>query len=183
MTRRSSLSGLAAALLATSPAAAHVVLSQARAPAGSYYTAYLRVGHGCAGSATTALRVEIPAELPMVRPQPKPGWTLKIEHARLAQPVRGEGGRMQTERVSAITWSGGPLPDDQWDEFGVYAKLPARTGPLYLPAVQTCVQGEERWTDTPAPGGPPQRLAHPAPVVTLTPAEGADPMAAMKMGG
>ena len=183
MSKRSILAAGAAALLASSPAAAHVVLSQTQAPAGSYYVAYLRVGHGCAGSATTALRVEIPPELPVVRPQPKPGWTLKIEHAPLTPPVRGEGGRMLAERVSAITWSGGPLPDDQWDEFGVSAKLPARTGPLYLPAVQTCVQGESRWVETPSPGDPGRKLSRPAPVVTLTPAEGPDPMAGMKMGG
>jgi periplasmic copper chaperone A len=173
----------AAVVLATAclarPAAAHVVLSQPAAPAGSYYTAYLRVGHGCAGSATTALRVEIPPELPVVRPQPKPGWTLTIEHAPLAQPIQNEG-RTVTERVSAITWTGGPLPDPEWDEFGISAKLPSRTGPLYLPALQTCERGEERWVDRPVPG---QHAARPAPVVTLTaPSAGGDAMAGMKMG-
>ena len=169
-------------LAQASGACAHVTLSLAQAPAGGYFTAYLRVGHGCAGSATTALRLDVPPELVTVRPQPKPGWTLRIEHAPLATPVRGEVGRMLSERVSAITWSGGPLPDDEWDEFGVSAKLPARTGPLYLPVVQTCERGEVRWTETPASDRPDLPLAHPAPKVMLGPAAG-EPMAGMKMGG
>ena len=171
------------ALVAGSSANAHVTLSQPDAPAGGYYTAYLRVGHGCAGSPTTALRLEVPPELVTVRPQPKPGWTLRIERAPLAMPVKGEGGRMLTERVSAITWSGGPLPDAEWDEFGVSAKLPARTGPLYFPVVQSCEQGEARWTDMPAVGQPSAPLAHPAPKLMLGPAAASDPMAGMKMGG
>ena len=138
------------------------------------------------GSATTALRVEVPPETPLVRAQPKPGWTLKIEHAPLDPAIVGEGGRTLSERVSAITWTGGPLPDSEWDEFGLSTKLPARPGPLYFPVVQTCKRGEERWTDMPAPGAPtpaaPGRLAHPAPMVTLGPATGQD-MAGMKMGG
>jgi uncharacterized protein YcnI len=170
-----------AALVATSPAWGHVVLSQAQAPAGSYYTAYFRVGHGCAGSATTALRIEVPPDVVTVRPQPKPGWSLNIEHQPLASPIKGEGGRLITERVSAITWTGGPLPDDEWDEFGMSTKLPDHTGVLYFPAVQICVQGSERWADTPS-GGAPAHLSHPAPTVTLgPPAAAADSMANMKM--
>ncbi len=168
------------ALTTAQPATAHVILSQPHAPSGAHYTAFLRVGHGCDGSATVAIRVEIPAEVRMARPQPKPGWTLAIEHVRLAQPERGEGGRPVEERVSAITWRGGPLPDDEWDDFGLAAKLPPRTGPLYFPVVQTCERGEARWTDIPAPG---QRTAHPAPVVTLDPAAAGEDMAGMKMGG
>ena len=173
---------LACAVTHASDANAHVTLSQTQAPGGGYFTAYLRVGHGCAGSATTALRLEVPTELVTVRPQPKLGWTLHIEHVPLATPTKGEGGRMLTERVSAITWSGGPLPDDEWDEFGLSAKLPARTGPLYLPVVQSCEQGQARWTETPNPAQPERPLAHPAPRLMLGPAA-PDSMAGMKMGG
>ena len=172
---------LAASLLVDGSATAHVVLSQAEAPAGGYYTAYFRVGHGCEGSPTTALRVEMPDGIGTARPQPNPGWTLRIEHQPLPTPVRGEGGRLLTERVSALTWTGGVLPDEDWDEFGLSAKLPARQGPLYFPAVQTCVKGEERWTDTPAPGQPQHALHHPAPVIMLWPPATDGGMAGMRM--
>ena len=180
MTYKTILVGMALAV--AGPAAAHVVLSQPHAPAGGYYTAYLRVGHGCEGAATTSIRLEVSPETPVVRPQPKPGWTLRIEHLPLTTPLRGEGGRMLSERVSAITRTGGPLPDAEWAEFGVSTKLPARTGALYFPVVQTCDRGEARWTETPVPGQPSRRLTHPAPMLTLDPPV-EDTMGGMKMGG
>ncbi len=174
--------GIALGLVAAGRADAHITLSQAQAPSGGYYTAYFRVSHGCEGSATTALRVEIPQAIIGAKPQPKPGWTLRIEHAPLAAPVAGEGGRKLTQRVSAVTWTGGPLPDEQWDEFGLSAKLPATTGPLYFPSVQTCERGQVRWTDIAPPGQAPHSVPHPAPMVVL---QSADPGAAamsMSMG-
>jgi uncharacterized protein YcnI len=168
------------ALSVAGPAAAHVTLADPQAAPGAYYTSAFKVTHGCAGSATTALRVEIPASIAVAKPQPKPGWTIEIEREPLAAPVKGEGGKMLTQRVKAITWRGGPLPDEDWDQFGVMAKLPDVTGKLYFPAIQTCEVGEARWTEVPAPGES-GRLAHPAPVLTVAPKAAPDPMAGMDM--
>jgi hypothetical protein len=159
------------------PALAHVVLTVREAPAGSYYTGAFEVGHGCAGSATTALRVEIPDAILNAKPQPKAGWTLEIEREPLATPIKGDGGETITTRAKAFTWRG-RLPDDEFDEFGVMAKLPSAPGVLVFPAVQTCEQGETRWVETPAAGQP--RPAHPAPTLTVTPKDG-DDMAGMDM--
>jgi uncharacterized protein YcnI len=167
-----------AAATVGAPAAAHVVLSVRQASAGSYYTGAFHVGHGCAGSATTALRVEIPAAIANAKPQPKPGWTLEIEREPLATPIKGEGGEAVTTRARAFTWRG-RLPDDEFDEFAITAKLPADAGVLVFPAVQTCEQGETRWTDAPAAPGQP-RSAHPAPTLTVMP-KGDDGMAGMDM--
>jgi hypothetical protein len=162
------------------PAAGHVILSQPTAAPGSAYTAYFRVMHSCGGSPTTALRVEIPEDVLGVKPQPKAGWTLSIEHAPLAKPTAGMGGKMVTERVSAVIWTGGPLPDEEWDEFGLSARLPSRTGAVSFPATQTCAGVEERWTDVPSPGQ--AAPAHPAPRVMLTDSPAVDDgMAAMPM--
>ena len=187
MTRTHILMGgaLAAALIATSlltgAALAHVSLADPKAAPGAYYTSFFRVGHGCAGSATTALRIEIPEGIVMARPQPKPGWTVSIEHVPLATPAMGEGGKPVTERVSAIVWRGGPLPDAQWDQFGFMAKLPATPGKLYFPTVQTCESGEARWTETAAAPGQP--LSHPAPVLDVETGAGGNDMAGMDMRG
>jgi copper(I)-binding protein/uncharacterized protein YcnI len=161
---------------------AHVTLADPRAAPGAYYVSFFRVGHGCAGSATTALRVELPEAITTARPQPKPGWTVEIEHAPLAAPVKGEGGKLLTERVKAITWRGGPLPDEDWDQFGIMAKLPDAPGKLYFPAVQTCEIGEARWVEIPA-ADKPGRLAHPAPSLEVAAGAGGDAMAGMDMGG
>jgi periplasmic copper chaperone A len=60
----------------TMPSAAHVTLETQEAKIGQPYKAVLRVPHGCEGSATTALRLRIPAGLIAVKPMPKLGWTL-----------------------------------------------------------------------------------------------------------
>lgn len=153
------------------PAAAHVTLAQPKAPAGSSYIATFRIGHGCSGSPTTALRIEIPQGIASARPQPRPGWTLEIEHTPLPKPVAGEMGEMVTSRVSAITWKGGSLPADQFDEFAVMMKLPAAAGVLLFPATQTCAAGTEHWSDAPMAG---MNMPHPAPALTITPAAAPD---------
>ncbi len=164
----------------TTAAAAHVTLADPQAAPGAYYTSAFKVTHGCAGSATTALRVEIPAAIAVAKPQPKSGWTIEIEREPLATPLKGEGGKMLTVRIKAITWRGGPLADEDWDQFGIMAKLPDAPGKLYFPTVQTCEAGQERWIEVPVPGES-GRFAHPAPALTLAPKAAPDPMAGMDM--
>ena len=65
-------------------AAAHAGLAQPQAPAGSAYTATLRIGHGCEGTPTHTVVVHVPAGLRGAKPQPKPGWTLAVRKAPLA---------------------------------------------------------------------------------------------------
>src|SRR6185312_12894222 len=139
---------LAFLLAAVAPASAHVTLAQPSAKAGSHSVVTFRIGHGCADSPTTALRIEIPDSVASANPQPKPGWTLTIDHA--------------AQRASAITWSGGSLPADEFDEFAVMMKLPADAGTVTFPATQTCAKGVEHWSE-------PKGTTQPAPALTLTP--------------
>lgn len=153
-----------------SPAAAHLVFDQPHGVAGARAVAFLRVGHGCGPSPTLSIRVEIPAEVTVVRPQPKAGWTLSIERAPLPKPITGEGGAVIRERVTAVRWTGA-LPSDEFDQFGLALTLPARAGPLYFPTVQRCASGPVAWTTIPAPGQAWHAVANPAPVIDLAPAE------------
>ena len=68
-----------AVLCVTGSAQAHVVLESKQAPAGSTYKAVLQVGHGCEGSPTKSIRVQIPEGVIAVKPMPKPGWELSDE--------------------------------------------------------------------------------------------------------
>ena len=167
---------------ASGAAQAHVTFGPGQAPSGGYYIGALRVTHGCAGAATIALRVEIPPGVTTAKPQPKSGWTLSEEREPLAQPIRSESGTLAHDRLKSVTWRG-RLPDDQFETFGLMLKAPAAPGPLYFPAVQTCETGETRWTDIPASGQAWHDVAHPAPVLTITPAEAGAGMAAMGHGG
>ena len=156
------LAGFAASI--AGPALAHPVFAQPEAAAGSHWAGELRLGHGCDGSPTTSLRVEIPEALVVVRAQPKPGWTLEIEREPLPESLAGEGGRMITERVTAVTWTG-RLPDDQFDVFGLAARLPETPGPLAFDVIQTCETGVVAWNETAGPDG--ARPAHPPAVLRL----------------
>jgi uncharacterized protein YcnI len=153
----------AAALLAAlaGPALAHVAADPGQAPAGAYQKVAFRIGHGCGKTATTALRLEIPAGVASARPQPKPGWTLEIEKPQ------GE------DRITAVTWRGA-LPADQFDDFALLVKLPAEAATLYFPAVQTCGEEEEQWTEVPDAEDDPATLKHPAPALRVLPAAAGD---------
>ncbi|WEK43856.1 MAG: YcnI family protein [Candidatus Sphingomonas colombiensis] len=159
---------LAAMFVALSATAtgAHIVFAEPEAQAGGYYAGFLRVSHGCGASPTRSIRVEIPDSIVSARPQPKPGWTLAIEHQPLKVPIRGEGGALIAERVSAITWTG-DLPADQFDQFGVMMKLPTEPGPLYFRTVQRCATGSNDWVNLPASAAQWHMTAMPAPMLLL----------------
>ena len=70
--------------LAASPAAAHVSLEKRQAPVGSYYKAVFAVPHGCAGSPTVKLRVQITEGVIGIKPMPKPGCTLETVMGKYA---------------------------------------------------------------------------------------------------
>lgn len=145
---------IATLLLATAalPAAAHVVLAETHAAPGTYYAGFFRVSHGCGNSPTLRIRIEIPSSIDMAHPQPKPGWELTIE--RGANP----------ERVTAVVWEG-RLEADHFDQFGVMFRLPRDAETIYFPVVQTCVVGENRWTEIPRPGQARSTLRNPAAVL------------------
>ena len=104
-----------------------------------------------------------------VKPQVNPGWTITIKRAVLSKPLPdGHGGQI-TEVVRDVTWSGGPLPDEYMDEFGLSVKLPATAGQsLVFPVVQGCEKGENRWVEKPAERGDGQHGGSPAPTIRLT---------------
>jgi uncharacterized protein YcnI len=159
-----------ALLVVAAPGRAHVTLDPAPARADAYYKAVLRVPHGCSGSPTRRIRVRIPEGVTSVKPQPKPGWTLEVTHTKLARPLDdGHGGKI-TEVVGEVSWSGGRLPDEQFDEFAMMLKLPDAAGAtLYFPVVQDCEQGVHRWIELPEAGRSGRELKEPAPSLLLSP--------------
>lgn len=169
MSRILFMSAAALALsLSALPAAAHVVADPALAEPGSYFRTALRVPHGCGSSPTTAIRVAIPEDVVSVRPQAKAGWQVAIETRKLAQPVEIGHGQKADTLVSAVSWSGGRLPNEQFDEFGLVLKLPNQPGAqLWLPVVQTCEGGETRWEQIPAAGQSAHDLPRPAALIRV----------------
>ncbi len=138
---------------AAAPAMAHVSAAPQIAYVGAYTPLTFSVGHGCSDRyATTGLRIEIPADVKIARPQPKAGWTLSIDKAADGRPT-------------AVTWRG-RLEADQFDLFGLLIQAPNAVEPLLFPAIQTCETGENRWVDAPPAMGD-KASATPAPLVNV----------------
>jgi periplasmic copper chaperone A len=156
--------------LPPSIAGAHVSLEVAQAPVGSTYKAVMRIPHGCAGAATTTMRIRVPEGLIAVKPMPKAGWTLetvsgdyKATHDYFGTPI-GKG-------VTEIIWSGGRLLDAWYDEFSFRGYLSRSLKPettLHVPVVQECEGGKvERWIEVPTAGRRAGDLRFPAPGLRL----------------
>ena len=140
--------------LAVSSASAHVTLERRQAPVGSYYKAVFAVPHGCAGSPTVKLRVQVPEGVIGIKPMPKPGWTVETVKGKYATEYEFHGGKI-SEGVKEVVWSGGKLADDNYDEFVFSSFLTPglkKDTTLYFPVVQECEQGVSRWIDVPAGG-------------------------------
>jgi uncharacterized protein YcnI len=160
-------------MFAASQASAHVSLENKQATIGSSYKAVFAVPHGCAGSATVKLRVQIPEGVIAAKPMPKAGWTVEAIKGKYSGEYDYHG-RKLSEGVKEVVWSGGKLADDNYDEFVVSTFLTGGLKPnttLYFPVVQECEQGVSRWIDIPKEG----HRAHghdsssPAPGVKLMP--------------
>lgn len=134
LTSRRSLAGAATGLILTGAiavtaapsASAHmgVDLHGATPTAGSGSTIFLRPGHGCDGDATNSMTVTIPDGVTGAKAQQKAGWKV-------------------TSDGKTITWSGGSLPDDEFDDFGIKLTWPkladgVASQKFYFKAVQTC---------------------------------------------
>ena len=169
------LLSVAMALLSLS-APAHVTLEYPVASAGQSYKATFRIGHGCGASPTRVVEVDIPAGVHGAKPMPKPGWTLDVVRAPLAQPYTSHGRRV-SEDTARIRWTARTdadmLPSGFYDEFVLLAGLPEQAGMLYWPVRQLCPQGRQDWTEVPAPGQAWGELAAPAAELELMPAAGA----------
>ena len=155
--------------LATSPVLAHATLETPQAQVGASYKAVLRIPHSCGASPTIRVRVRIPDGFIGVKPMPKAGWNLETVKAPYGKAYEAPHVTL-TEGVREISWSGGRLPGDWYDEFvfvgTVAADLPAGNT-LYFPTVQDCETGAERWIEIPAEGSSAHDLKAPAPSLKL----------------
>lgn len=143
------VAGGAALLLAAAPAQAVINIPDgATVERDSVSVITFRVLDGCDGAATDAIEVTIPDSIRNVQPQAVPGWTLEVETV-------DEGS--DAERITSVRWSGGPLPDGQFADFGMRARFPDVEGAIDFPTTQFCGLTEVRWdgeggnSDYPAP--------------------------------
>jgi hypothetical protein len=89
---------------------------------------------------TTQIRVEVPEGFTVTGVRPVPGWTSKFEE---------DGGA-----IRAITWSGGEIEPQEFQEFAIQPKTPEETGEYSWRAYQTYQDGSVvQWTGPPEEHG------------------------------
>jgi uncharacterized protein YcnI len=162
------------ALVAAAPAAgAHVTVNPREATQGGYMKVDVRVPNERDDAGTSSVEFNLPDDTPIrsVSVQPVPGWDYKVEKRTLDEPIVTDSGDEVTEVVSKITWSGGTVKPGEFVEFPVsLGPLPEDVESLSFPTVQTYDSGEVvRWIDVPEEGA--EEPEHPAPTLTLLPAE------------
>ena len=166
--------------LLASAAQAHAVLERKQAAPGTSYRGVVQIMHGCNGKPTTRVSVTIPEGLIGAKPMPKPGWTLTTARGPYAKTYATHHGTV-SEGVTAITWSGGSLPDDQVDEFTFLAQVAGTFEPgatVYVPDQQDCAEGSYAWSEIPKAGQDAHDLKAAAPsfrIVQVAQAGGAPP--------
>jgi len=157
------------ALSAPLAASAHVEVEPSSTSAGSYSLLTFSVGHGCDGSATTAITIDIPESITSVTPTVNPGWTAGKVSVDLATPIEDGEGDAITSRVGQVSYTADtPLADGYRTTFALSLQIPADAvgETLSFPVLQTCEVGSTSWSDATVAGE--AEPAHPAPSLTVT---------------
>lgn len=160
---------VALALGVAGPAAAHVTITPTGGTAaGSYTVLTAAFGHGCDGSPTTKLAIQVPEQLNAITPTRVAGWQVEKVMEKLDEPITDSHGNEVTERVAQVVYTADePLADGYRAAFDLSLQLPETPGEtLAFPTIQTCEQGETAWTEVAAEGA--EEPEHPAPSVTIT---------------
>ncbi len=160
-----SAAAVAAGLALSSSAWGHALSVDKDAPAGGWHFVQIGIPHGCGGSPTTGVRINIPDDIFMVRPELKPGWEMSMKMRKMDPPITSEG-VTYTESVDEIIWRGGVVGDLEFDRFNLLALMPRKANTkIYFRTIQECEEGENRWVDIPEEGRSWGSYKYPAPFV------------------
>ena len=138
-----------AALFVAGPASAHIDTDPPSVQAGTANTVGFIVKHGCDGSPTVKVEIEMPDGATGIK---------GVDGAGFKTTVAGQ----------VVTFAGGSLPDDTEQAFKVTFTAPATAGDLPVKLIQTCTVGSLEWISLEESGQP--EPEHPAPILKVTPA-------------
>lgn len=160
---------LLCALCVSATAWGHALSVDKEAPAGRWHLVQIGIPHGCGGSPTTGMRIRIPDDIFMVRPEVKAGWDLSMNMRTMDPPITSEG-VVYSESVDEIIWRGGNLGDLEFDRFNFLALMPREENKtVYFLTIQECEEGENKWVEVPEDGRSWGSYDHPAPFVVTQP--------------
>jgi periplasmic copper chaperone A len=165
------LAAAAAVLASAGLASAHVSVSSPDAAAGGYGKLVFRVPNESDTASTTKIRIQFPADPPLVSVSvlPIPGWTSHTTKKAFEPAINDDEGNRITEAVSVVEFdadAGGGIGPGEFQEFSLaVGPLPEATS-LAFPVVQTYSDGSEvAWIEPTVEGQ--AEPEHPAPVLSL----------------
>lgn len=151
------VAGVALAVGVPLAASAHVHVDPGAASAGGTETLTFSFSHGCDGSPTTALAIDIPEGVGNATPIVQGGWTIAREAGADGVPTRvvyTADTPVEDHLKATVSM------DVLFDESAAGTTIP-------FPVTQTCVTGETAWTQIAEEGQDPHDLDAPAPVVEV----------------
>jgi len=157
-----------AALALPAAAAAHVTVNPSTGAAGAFTELQIRVPNEQDDANTTKVQVQLPDGFAEASYEPRPGWSVKVTHEKLATPVQTDDGPV-TEEVKEITWTGdgsadGRIAPGQFVDFPLSVQIPENAAgkTLTFKALQTYSGGDVvRWIGAPDSD-------HPAPTLKVS---------------
>lgn len=163
---------------------AHVTVSPTSAPQGGFTVISFRVPTESDKTSTTKVQVFIDVDatpIAVVDTQPVPGWSAKLDSKTLKTPIKDDDGNTVTSAIGDITWTASSaataIKPGEFQQFPIELGPLPTSGSVTFKVLQTYSDGSVvRWIDATTAGQP--EPEHPAPVLTLTPASGADATAA-----
>lgn len=164
---------LAVSLAGAAAAHAHASFEQDKVASESSFKAILQIPHGCDGKATTEVQVKLPEGFVFAKPQPKAGWEIEIIKGDYQKSYDNHG-KTVTAGPLEIRWKNGNLSDDYYDTFVITGKMSGfdTETQLAFPVTQLCgASNKVVWNQIASEGQNPHSLDHPAPTITVTPAE------------
>ena len=103
----------------------------------SVFIINFQVRESCQGTPMDALEVAVPASVQNPTPEALAGWDTEVIPPGESEPA---------DARTIVRWSGGPLEDGAFKEFGLWARFPDQPGAtLEFPAVQRCGTVERVW--------------------------------------
>ncbi|HTO31302.1 MAG TPA: DUF1775 domain-containing protein [Pararhizobium sp.] len=164
---------LAFSLAGTAAACAHASFEQDTVTSETNFKAILQIPHGCDGKATNEVQVKLPEGFVFAKPQPKAGWEIEIIKGDYQKSYDNHG-KTVTSGPLEIRWKSGELSDDYYDTFVITGKVSGfgKETQLAFPVTQLCGASDKVvWDQVANEGQSPHSLEHPAPTITVTPAE------------
>jgi len=160
-------------LATTGMAHAHASLETDTATSESSFKVVVQIRHGCDGKPTNEVQVKLPEGFVFAKPQPKAGWELEIIKGDYQKTYDNHGKPVSAGPLE-IRWKGGNLSDDYYDTFLISGRISGfeKKTTIAFPVTQLCgADGKVVWDQIPADGQSAHALEHPAPSLTVMPAD------------